>query len=86
MAFGDDGRLYCAVFGQGDVTVLDRDGSVAERIPTCGLRPTNIAFCEDRMGGAVVTVFDAGCLEWLDLPCRGRLLYRPKLLASPAHR
>ena len=86
MAFGDDGRLYCAVFGSGNVTVLDRDGSVAERIPTCGLRPTNIAFCVDRMGGAVVTVLDAGCLEWLDLPCRGRPLNRPKLPASPTQR
>lgn len=85
MAFGDDGRLYCAVFGQGDVTVLDRGGSVAERIPTCGLRPTNVAFCEDSMGGAVVTVFDAGCLEWMALPCRGRAIYRPRLLASPAN-
>ena len=82
MAFGDDGRLYCAVFGQGDVTVLARDGSVAERIPICGSYPTNIAFCEDRFGGAVVTVFDAGCLEWLGLPCRGRPLYRPRLLPN----
>ena len=82
MAFGDDGRLYCAVFGQGDVTVLDRDGSVAERIPICGSCPTNIAFCEDPSGGAVVTVFDAGCLEWLKLPCRGRPLYRPRLLPN----
>jgi gluconolactonase len=82
MAFGDDGRLYCAVFGQGDVTVLDRDGSVAERIPICGSCPTNIAFCEDRFGGAVVTVFDAGCLEWLELPCRGRPIYRSRLLPN----
>jgi gluconolactonase len=82
MAFGDDGRLYCAVFGQGNVTVLDRAGSVAERIPTCGLRPTNIAFCEDHLGGAVVTVFDAGCLEWLGLPCRARPIYRPRLLEN----
>jgi len=83
MAFGDDGRLYSAVFGQGNVTVLDRDGSVAERIPTCGMRPTNIAFCEDSTGGAVVTVFDAGALEWLDLPCRGRPLNRAKLRPPP---
>ncbi|WP_299587549.1 SMP-30/gluconolactonase/LRE family protein [uncultured Microbulbifer sp.] len=79
MAFGDDGQLYCAVFGQGDVSVLDCDGRIVERIPTCGIRPTNIAFCEDRTGGAVVTVLDLGCLEWLDLPSRGRGLYRPKL-------
>ncbi|WP_444898327.1 SMP-30/gluconolactonase/LRE family protein [Microbulbifer sp. VAAC004] len=80
MAFGDDGRLYCAVFGQGDVSVLDHDGRVAERISTCGKRPTNIAFCEDQKGGAVVTVLDAGCLEWFGLSCRGRDLYRPKIL------
>ena len=86
MAFGDDGRLYCAVFGQGNVTVLDRDGSVADRIPTCGSRPTNIAFCEGPTGGAVVTASDAGCLEWLGLPCRGRPLYRPRLLAAAAQR
>ncbi|WP_445354117.1 SMP-30/gluconolactonase/LRE family protein [Microbulbifer sp. EKSA008] len=79
MAFGSDGRLYCAVFGQGDVTVLDGEGSVAERISTCGKRPTNIAFCEDSRGGAVVTILDAGCLEWVGIPCRGRQLYRPKI-------
>ncbi|WHI47284.1 NHL repeat-containing protein [Microbulbifer sp. VAAF005] len=79
MAFGSDGRLYCAVFGQGDVTVLDSDGKVVERIPTCGKRPTNIAFCEDPRGGAVVTILDVGCLEWLGLPCAGRQLYRPKI-------
>ncbi|WP_226648741.1 SMP-30/gluconolactonase/LRE family protein [Microbulbifer variabilis] len=79
MAFGDDGRLYCAVFGQGNVSVLDCDGKIVERITTCGMRPTNIAFCEDDKGGAVVTVLDAGCLEWLNLKCRGRDLYRPKV-------
>ncbi|WP_157954016.1 SMP-30/gluconolactonase/LRE family protein [Microbulbifer sp. A4B17] len=80
MAFGDDGRLYCAVFGQGNITVLDHEGKVAERISTCGSRPTNIAFCEDSRGGAVVTILDVGCLEWLELSCRGKPLHRPRLL------
>lgn len=44
MAFSADGRLWVAVFGQGDVTVLDRDGSVESRIPVPGRSPTNVAF------------------------------------------
>jgi gluconolactonase len=44
MAFDEEGLLYVAVFGQGDVTVLGRDGSVTGRISTQGRLPTNIAF------------------------------------------
>lgn len=44
MAFSADGRLWVAVFGQGDITVLDRDGSVESRIPVPGRSPTNLAF------------------------------------------
>ena len=44
MAFGLDSRLYVAVFGQGDVTVLDPSGQVVERMKTHGSLPTNIAF------------------------------------------
>ena len=51
MAFGVDGRLYVAVFGQHDVTVLDRAGDVAARIETAGKLPTNVCFAY-RAGGA----------------------------------
>ncbi len=44
MKFDGDGRLYVTVFGQGDVTVLDRSGCVIDRIPTEGNAPTNLAF------------------------------------------
>ena len=44
MAFGEDGNLYVAVFGWGDVTVLGRDGQVVRRIETRGMPPTNLAF------------------------------------------
>lgn len=76
MAFGTDGRLYCTVFGQGDVTVLDRAGKVAERIKTNGQRPTNIAFREGA-DGAVVTDLGTCELEEIAVPCRGRALYKP---------
>lgn len=38
MKFGADGNLYVCVFGQGDVTVLGRDGRVVRRIKTDGDR------------------------------------------------
>ena len=41
MAFATDGRLYVAVFGQGDVTVLGKNGEVVERIQTAGKLPTS---------------------------------------------
>ena len=33
MKFGADGRLYCTVYNQKNVTVLEQDGSVADRLP-----------------------------------------------------
>ena len=78
MAFGADGRLYCTVYGQGDVTVLDRDGNLAERIPTNGLRPTNIAFAFGRKAAFVTEVFNS-CVEVLELPCEGLPLHMPSL-------
>jgi sugar lactone lactonase YvrE len=44
MAFDANGLLYVAVFAQGDVTVLGRDGQVVQRLPTMGMLPTNVAF------------------------------------------
>jgi gluconolactonase len=44
MKFGADGHLYVAVFGQGDITVLDPRGKVARRIKVGGKYPTNVAF------------------------------------------
>ena len=44
MAFSEDGRLWGAIFRQGDITVLLPDGSVERRIPLAGRSPTNVAF------------------------------------------
>lgn len=44
MAFSTDGRLWIAVFGQGDVTVLSPEGELDHRIPLAGKAPTNVAF------------------------------------------
>ncbi|MDX3978598.1 SMP-30/gluconolactonase/LRE family protein [Shinella sp.] len=76
MAFGRDGRLYCTVYGQGDVTVLDAQGHVAERMPTNGLRPTNIAFVDGKPLAYVTEVLNS-CVEVLEMPCDGLPPHRP---------
>lgn len=75
MAFSADGRLWVAVFGQGDVTVLNPDGSWERRIPLEGKSPTNVAFglggdprifvTEDELGQLTVHEVDAVGLELL---------------------
>jgi len=63
LAVAEDGHLYCAVVGQGDVTVVDTNGSIVNRIPVGGEQPTNVAFGPQGSGDIYVTVKDAGILE-----------------------
>lgn len=63
LAVGENGYFYCAVVGQGDVTVIDTDGNLVERIPVGGVQPTNVAFGPKGSGDIYVTVKDAGTLE-----------------------
>jgi gluconolactonase len=75
MAFADDGRLYVTVFGQGDVTVLGRDGEVVERIPTEGRLPTNVAFGLSGSKRMYVTEFEHGRIEMFDVTTDGLPLW-----------
>lgn len=70
MAVDTEGRLYCAGFGQGQVTVLDPDGRVLDRIPTAGAYPTNVAFVPDR-ARILVTEVEHGRLEAFDVAAPG---------------
>ncbi|MGO2096092.1 MAG: SMP-30/gluconolactonase/LRE family protein [Candidatus Microbacterium stercoravium] len=83
MAFGLDGRLYCTVYGQGDVTVLDTDGSVLDRIRTNGNLPTNIAFLPDGSHRAAVTEVAGSCIEIIETATSGLPLHTPSL--RPRH-
>jgi gluconolactonase len=76
MKFGTDGRLYCTVYRQGDVTVLGPDGSVWERIATLGRLPTNIAFAPAG-GFAVITEVAASAVERMPVSCAGAPLHYP---------
>lgn len=78
MKFGTDGRLYCTVYGQRNVTVLDADGRVAERLTLQGVAPTNCAFALEG-GRLLVTEVSIGRVEELSVPCGGLPLHAPKL-------
>ena len=76
MKFGADGRLYCTVYGQQNVTVLNADGSLAERLPLVGPCPTNCAFT---MKGNKLRVTEVGIgqVEEIDVACNGLHLAMP---------
>jgi gluconolactonase len=75
MAFSEDGRLWCTVFGQGDVTVLDRDGNVVERIKMQGRSPTNVAFGLDGEQRIYVVEDATGSMAAFDVDATGLALY-----------
>jgi gluconolactonase len=78
MKFGMDGRLYCTVYGQQNVTVLDAQGNVAERLMLDGPCPTNLCFSRDG-SHILVTEVSKGQVERLPAPCAGLPLHYPKL-------
>jgi gluconolactonase len=75
MAFDQNGLLYVAVFGQGDVTVLGRTGEVVKRIPTQGMLPTNVAFALPGKRRIHVTEYEYGQMETLGTDCDGLPLW-----------
>jgi gluconolactonase len=75
MAFGENGNLFVTVFGQGDVTVLGKNGRVVERIPTAGRLPTNVAFGAPGEKRIYVTVVEFGRIEALAVNTDGLPLY-----------
>jgi gluconolactonase len=75
MAFDSNGLLYCAVFGQGDVTVLNLAGNIVQRIPTGGSMPTNVAFSVVDRKSLYVTEAERGCLEKFEVDCEGLKLW-----------
>jgi len=78
MKFGRDGRLYCTVYNQANVTVLDLDGTLAERLALDGSQPTNLAFSHDGTQ-LLVTEVAKGQVEALPAPCAGLPLHYPKI-------
>ena len=78
MKFGLDGRLYCTVYGQQNVTVLDKTGAVSERLRLDGPCPTNLCFSNDGTH-ILVTEVSKGQMERLASTCAGLPLHMPKI-------
>jgi gluconolactonase len=76
MAFGRDGRLYVAVLVQGDITVLNRDGSLHARLEIDGSFPTNVAFGPPGVKTLLVTEGSNDRLLLLDVETDGAPLFR----------
>ncbi len=76
MAFDKNSLLYVTVFGQGDVTVLDKNGAVAKRIKTTGMNPTNVAFALPNKKQIHVTEYEFGTMEIFDVTADGLELYK----------
>jgi gluconolactonase len=74
MKFGADGNLYIAVFGQGDVTVLGKDGQVVRRIKVQGSMPTNLCFGKKGEKKIYVTEVETGSVQIVDVGTDGLLL------------
>ena len=62
MAFGADGMLYQAIYGDGVICVVDAQGEVTERIELPGKNPTNVAVDPSGKLGLVVTEAERGLL------------------------
>ena len=75
MAFAADGRLFVAVFGQKDVTILGKQGDVLERISTAGKLATNVAFALPGRKRIHVTEYEFGQLEAFDVTSDGLPLW-----------
>jgi gluconolactonase len=73
--FGEDGNLYAAVFGQGDVTVLGRRGEVVRRLKVEGACPTNLAFGPRGARQIYVTEVTTGTIQILDAGTDGAPLH-----------
>jgi len=84
MAFTTDGRLFVAVFGQKDVTVLGKKGEVVERIATAGKLPTNVAFALPGKNRMHVTEYEFGQLEAFDVIAEGLPLWSGRETTSVA--
>jgi gluconolactonase len=63
MKFSADGNLYCTVYGQGDVVVVDSTGGIKKVLPTMGKCPTNLIFVGKKI---YVTEIQHGTLEVFD--------------------
>ncbi|MCF6327205.1 MAG: SMP-30/gluconolactonase/LRE family protein [Devosiaceae bacterium] len=74
MGFSEDGRLWCTVYGEGNIAVISPAGEIVERIKTAGSAPTNVAFGRDGEKRLYVTEHELGQIEVFDVDAKAFLL------------
>ncbi len=70
MAFSDDGRLWCTVYGEGNIAVVSATGEIVQRIKTAGRAPTNVAFGRNGEKRLYVTEHELGQIEVFDVDAK----------------
>ena len=66
MAFNAEGDLYVAVYGTGELRIVNKEGTVCNTIRLPGMNPTNCAFDPFKRLGLVVTEAEKGQLLAVD--------------------
>ncbi|MFK0162957.1 SMP-30/gluconolactonase/LRE family protein [Rhizobium sp. NPDC090279] len=78
LAFDRSGMLYCAMYGLGEICLIDTDGKMAGHIRTNGARPGNIAFTIDGKH-LLVSEQENGVVEKITAPRPGLPLHMPTI-------
>ena len=64
-------RLWCTVYGEGNIAVLSAEGEVTARIPTAGNAPTNVAFGANNEKRLYVSEHQYGRIEVFPVDASG---------------
>ncbi|MET0749264.1 MAG: SMP-30/gluconolactonase/LRE family protein [Rhizobium sp.] len=78
LAFDREDTLYCALYGQGDICLIDPSGKISGHIRTNGALPSNLAFTPDGKH-LLITEQEHGVVERIPAPRPGLALHRPKI-------
>jgi gluconolactonase len=81
MKFDAAGNLYCAVYNQGEIAVIDAKGVVVDRLRTNGAKPTNMAF-EPGGDAMYVTEVESSTIQIIHARNVGLPLHHPSTIAS----
>jgi gluconolactonase len=76
MKFAENGYLYVATLGHGDITVLDTGGNLVERIKARGRLTTNLTFGPKGSKKIYVSEVEYGCIEVIDVGVDGLDVHR----------